>query len=100
MSSADPMTPAARLVRERLADLEPESLEIFDDSAEHAGHAGNPGGGGHLSLVIVSNRFVSMSRLQRHQAVYSRVADLIPAPIHALSIRTFAPDEFHQPSIG
>lgn len=94
------MTPNEHLLRTRLADLDPVSLEVFDDSVEHAGHAGNPGGGGHLSLVIVSNRFASMTRLQRHQAVYSRVADLIPAPIHALSIRALAPDEFHQPSIG
>ena len=84
---------AARL-RDRLAVLHPEVLEIHDDSAEHAGHAGAAGGGGHFSIVIVSQAFAGLPRLQRHQQVYRQVADLLPHPVHALSIKALAPEEF------
>ncbi|HKB82101.1 MAG TPA: BolA/IbaG family iron-sulfur metabolism protein, partial [Burkholderiales bacterium] len=42
------------MIRDRLSGLAPESLEVFDDSHEHAGHAGAKDGGGHFQLVIVS----------------------------------------------
>jgi BolA protein len=81
-------------LRMRLADLIPIALEIHDDSAEHAGHAGAAAGGGHFSLLIVSNAFRGQPRLERHQTVFARVGDLLPHPIHALSIRALAPEEF------
>jgi BolA protein len=84
----------ASTLRMRLQDLAPSALEIHDDSAEHVGHAGAAGGGGHFSLVIVSNAFRGISRLERHQKVLARVSDLLPHPIHALSIKAFAPEEF------
>jgi BolA protein len=84
--------PAA--LRVRLADLSPVALEIHDDSALHVGHAGAAAGGGHFSLLIVSQAFQGVSRLQRHQTVMARVADLLPHPIHALSIKALAPEEF------
>ncbi len=88
------MTDVATALRTRLADLSPLALEIHDDSAEHAGHAGAAAGGGHFSLLIVSQAFDGVSRLQRHQTVMARVADLLPHPIHALSIKALAPKEF------
>jgi BolA protein len=82
------------LLRDRLAGLTPAVLDIRDDSAAHAGHAGAAAGGGHFSLVIVSNVFSGMPRLQRHQRVLREVSDLVPHPIHALSIKALAPEEF------
>ncbi len=87
------MTDIPSTLRTRLADLAPTALEIRDDSADHAGHAGAAGGAGHFSLLIVSNAFSGISRLQRHQKVLGRVNDLIPFPIHALQIKALAPDE-------
>jgi BolA family transcriptional regulator, general stress-responsive regulator len=84
----------ASTLRARLQDLAPSALEIHDDSAEHAGHAGAAGGGWHFSLLIVSNAFCGISRLERHQKVLARVSDLLPHPIHALSIKALAPEEF------
>ncbi|MCB5207332.1 BolA family protein [Methylovorus mays] len=79
-------------IRSRLAVLEPVDLAIQDDSALHAGHAGN-GGGGHFNVRIVSSQFSGKSPIIRHRIVYQALADLIPTRIHALSIRAFAPDE-------
>lgn len=78
----------------RLGALSPSLLEIHDDSAEHAGHAGAAAGGGHFSVTIVSEAFEGLSRLARHRAVLDRVGDLIPHPVHALAIRAYAPHEF------
>jgi BolA protein len=80
--------------RTRLAPLAPTVLQLDDDCAEHAGHAGAAGGGGHFSLLIVSEQFAGLTRVARHRAVLDRVGDLIPYPVHALAIRAYAPDEF------
>jgi BolA family transcriptional regulator, general stress-responsive regulator len=79
-------------IRTRLAVLEPVDLIIQDDSALHAGHAGN-GGGGHFNVRVVSSQFSGKSPIIRHRIVYQALADLIPSRIHALSIRAVAPDE-------
>jgi BolA protein len=84
----------AATLRERLLRLAPAVLEITDDSAAHAGHAGAAGGGGHYSLLIVSQTFSGLPRLKRHQRVLQEVADLLPHPIHALSIKALTPEEF------
>jgi BolA protein len=88
------MNGARELLVQRLGSLHASVLEIHDDSAEHAGHAGNTSGGGHFSVTIVSEDFCGLTRLARHRAVLDRVGDLIPNPVHALAIRAYAPDEF------
>jgi len=89
-----PVPTVAGTLRTRLAPLSPIVLELDDDSAEHAGHSGAAAGGGHFSLLIVSDAFAGMTRLARHRAVLDRVGDLIPYPVHALAIRAYTPDEF------
>jgi BolA protein len=84
------------LVRERLvAALAPESIEVFDDSAAHAGHRGviESGGGGHFEVFVVSQAFEGRATVARHRMLYAALADLIPARIHALSIRALTPGE-------
>ncbi len=88
------MTDVPALLRARLAPLAPTVLQIDDDSAAHAGHAGAAAGGGHFSLLIVSQSFSGLPRLARHQRVLREVADLVPHPIHALSIKALTPEEF------
>jgi BolA protein len=81
-------------IRLRLTALNPENIDIFDDSAAHAGHAGAASGGGHFDVTIVSAIFEGKKSLERHRMVYQPLADLIPSQIHALSIRALTPDEF------
>jgi BolA family transcriptional regulator, general stress-responsive regulator len=76
----------------RLAALNPISLEIQDDSAMHAGHAGNTGGG-HFTVKIVSSQFSQKSQIMRHRMIYQTLAHLIPQQIHAISILAIAPDD-------
>jgi BolA protein len=86
------MTTLARM-KERLAALAPEQLEIFDDSAKHVGHEGAKSGGGHYQLVIVSRRFEGLGKLARHRLIYETLAPLMQSEIHALSIQAFSPGE-------
>ena len=86
MSVADAM-------REKLAALDPVSIEIVDDSAKHAGHAGAKSGGGHFRLIIVSPRFAGCRTMERHRLVYDALGQLMKREIHALSITARTPDE-------
>jgi BolA protein len=84
---------AAR-IRERLATLEPSSLELVDESAQHAGHAGaRPGGDTHWRLTIVSPRFAGQPTVARHRMIYQALGELMQHPIHALAITARAPEE-------
>lgn len=80
-------------MRERLDALAPQSIEIIDDSALHAGHAGARNGGGHYRLAIVSPRFAGCNTMQRHRLVYDALGALLKTEIHALSITAKTPGE-------
>jgi BolA protein len=73
--------------------FEPESLNIEDDSARHAGHEGAKSGLGHFNVSIVSEHFNGMKMLARHRAVYTALDDMMKTDIHALSIDAIASDE-------
>lgn len=82
------------MIRERLTEaLSPQKLDIQDDSAKHAGHAGARGGGGHFNVDIVSDAFAGKTLIQRHRLVYEALGDAMQSEIHALSIQARTPDE-------
>ena len=81
------------ILRERLSKLKPLRLDLIDDSAKHAGHAGAKGGGGHYRLLIVSSEFSGKTIVARHRLVYGALDKLMRSKIHALSIQALAPDE-------
>lgn len=81
------------VLRERLAGLDPLRLELIDDSAKHAGHAGARSGGGHYRLLIVSAGFAGKSTLIRHRLIYEALGELMRSRIHALSIQSLTPEE-------
>jgi BolA family transcriptional regulator, general stress-responsive regulator len=81
-------------IRRRLAALEPTRLELEDESAKHAGHAGAaPGGQTHWRLSIVSPRFAGQPAAARHRMVYQALGELMQHPIHALAISARSPEE-------
>jgi BolA family transcriptional regulator, general stress-responsive regulator len=81
---------AIRVALERA--LAPTSVEIFDDSARHAGHAGAREGG-HFRVRVVSDSFKGVAQLERHRLVYAAVAPLMGHGIHALNIVAHTPEE-------
>ena len=78
---------------QRLAALQPERVEVIDDSHQHAGHAGAADGRGHFTVLVVSKRFAGLSTLRRHRLVYDTVGDMMTTDLHALSIQALAPGE-------
>ena len=82
------------MIRERLTNrLQPAELEIIDESAKHAGHAGAASGGGHFIVNITASAFNDKTLIQRHRMVYDAVDDIMHREIHALSIQAKTPEE-------
>lgn len=73
--------------------FKPETLEIIDHSAAHAGHAGASSGGGHYHVTIVADAFTGKSLVQRHQLIYKALGDMMKQEIHALGINALSPSE-------
>ena len=82
----DAMTQA---LTERLAPL---VLELVDDSAAHAGHAGAREGA-HFNLRIVSAKFAGLPRISRHRLVYDALRPWMAEGVHALAIDARSPEE-------
>ena len=82
-----------RIRAQLTAALAPTLLELDDESALHAGHAGAASGGGHYRLKIVSERFEGHRLVMRHRLVYDSVHDMMHTEIHALAITALAPSE-------
>lgn len=80
-------------IRDRLAALNPLSIEIEDDSALHAGHAGAKGGGGHYRMTMVSDAFIGKNTVARHRLIYGALGELMRTRIHALAIRALTAEE-------
>lgn len=84
------------VIQARLAQaLQPIVLEIVNESARHAGHAGDDGSGEtHFRVTIVSQVFAGKSRVERQRMVYDLLKSELEGGLHALALRTLAPDEY------
>jgi BolA protein len=79
------------LLRQHFA---PERLQVVDDSARHAGHAGAaPGGETHYRLLLVSDRFRGQSRIERSRGVHALLGGEFAGGLHALELTLRTPDE-------
>ncbi|AFY68758.1 transcriptional regulator, BolA protein family [Thalassoporum mexicanum PCC 7367] len=79
--------------------LAAEVVEIVDQTHKHAGHAGRreaPAGSGHYDAIVVSPQFANKTMMQQHRLVYAALSDLMQSEIHALSIKTYTPEQFQQ----
>jgi BolA protein len=84
----------AEQIRARLDALQPERIELLDESEQHRGHAGyRDGGGTHWRLTIIARAFAGKPTVARHRMVYQALGELMHHPIHALAITARAPDE-------
>ena len=82
-------------IRNKLATaFAPERLEVVDDSDKHKGHAGaREGGESHFTVVVVSQGFAGLGRVERQRRVNAALADELAGPVHALSIKALAPGD-------
>lgn len=88
------MNMASRIRQKLEAAFQPSHLDVMDDSARHAGHAGaRPGGETHFNVVIVSASFNGVGRVQRSRLIHDTLAEELAGGVHALSIKAKAPGE-------
>lgn len=78
--------------------LNPVVLNIVNESAAHAGHSGNPSGAPdaetHFRVEVVSEAFKGKTLVQRHRMIYSVLDEELKVKgVHALALKTKAPDE-------
>ncbi len=75
-----------------LSSLNPEKLEIVNESGHHAGHSGDDGSAQtHFRLFIVADCFRGLSRVEQHRLVYQALKEEFASGMHALQIETAAP---------
>jgi len=88
------MTVAEAIRKKLTVALEPQSLEVADESHLHAGHAGaREGGESHFRLLVVSGAFEGLSRIARQRLVNDVLREELAGPVHALAMKTLTPDE-------
>ena len=89
------MMSTIKSIKQKLVVLNPEKIEILDESAKHAGHEGAKNGGGHFFLTIVSYDFLGKSTMARHRMIYAALGEMMNKDIHALSIKAYTPEEIY-----
>lgn len=87
--------PTEDVITRKLTDaFAPQSLEVVDESHQHAGHAGHrPGGETHFRVYIVAEAFRGKSRVDRHRMINAALATELAGGVHALAIHAAAPGE-------
>ena len=70
-------------------------IDIKDTTGKHI-HHDNFDGGYHLNAIIVSDNFIDLELIERHQLVYKALASMIKNEIHALSMKTYTQDEWKE----
>jgi BolA protein len=89
MTWLPPPLPTIEALTQRLQErLAPAFLEVIDESAAHAGHAGaHPSGRGtHFRIRLGGDALARLTRVQRHRLVYDALQDFLNQGLHALAI--------------
>lgn len=93
------MMKVADAIRQKLtAEFAPVALEVRDESARHAGHAGatrDDGSQGetHFHVRMVSAAFEGLSRVERQRRIHAALEQELQASVHALSLTLLTPTE-------
>ena len=74
--------------------VDPSSIEQSIRTGLDCTHLEVKGDGAHFEAVVVSPAFAGASRVKRHQLVYAALGERMKEEIHALSMKTFTPDEW------
>jgi BolA protein len=88
MSQAPLLATTAAIQARLQSVLQPSALQVIDESADHAGHAGAnaEGAGTHFRVRVASPLFAGKSRVARHRLVYDALQKFIDQGLHALAI--------------
>lgn len=74
--------------------VQPDSIKLSIEQGMTCEFVRVVGDGEHFEAIIVSNEFAGKSRVQQHQVVYRALGDRMKSEIHALSMKTFTPEQW------
>jgi len=77
-----------------MAQVEPDSIEQSIRAGLACTHLEVKGDGAHFEAVVVSPAFAGLTRVRQHQLVYAALGSRMRDEIHALSMKTFSPEEW------
>ena len=77
-----------------MAQVEPSSIEQSIRAGLPCTHLEVTGDGAHFEALIVSPSFAGLNRVRQHQLVYKALGERMREEIHALSMKTFSPEEW------
>lgn len=84
--------PVETRIREKLtAALSPVHLEVENESYKHSVPSGSET---HFKVVVVSERFAGLSRVDRSRLIHEQLAEELQSGVHALALRTHLPSEW------
>lgn len=92
MNSKPAPGPVEKVIQEKLASiLTPSHMDILNESPQHGLPASAEK---HFRLVIVSEIFKGLGRIERHRHVHTVLAEELKTHVHAISVQAFTPEEW------
>ncbi|MCB0371208.1 MAG: BolA family transcriptional regulator [Bdellovibrionales bacterium] len=82
-----------KIISKLQAQFQPEQLWVENESGQHAVPENSET---HFKVLIVSQKFTGLSRVERQQLIYKILAEELNSGVHALSQRTYTPEEWIQ----
>ena len=78
-------------IKQRLEEIfQEDKIEVFDSR----------GTGDHFSIIVISDKFLNVTLVDRHRMIYSVFSDKIVTEIHAMQIQTYTLDEWKGKNIS
>ena len=75
--------------------FKPEFLSVIDVSEQHRGHKNfKEGVESHFEIIIVSEKFINLSRIERHRMVNRILKDEFLSDLHSVVVKTYTSEEF------
>lgn len=72
----------------------PQSIQQDIAKGMSTVHLTVTGDGQHFEAIVVSSEFAGKSRIARQQLVYKTLGERMQGEIHALSMKTYTPEEW------
>lgn len=75
--------------------FKPEFLSVIDVSEQHRGHKNfKEGVESHFEIIIVSEKFINLSRVERHRMVNRILKEEFLSDLHSVVVKTYTSEEF------
>ena len=76
--------------------MDPKEIQTMIEAGMPGSSVQVEGDGTHFEAVVVSNDFEGKTLLERHQMIYKILGDAMKERIHALSLKTYTPEQWER----